>query len=104
MPHHEADRELCLAVGTADRRRSQYELLGLAREDLIPTLQWGTALRVLRDLHIQGWTLHTDDEGLLLKALRTTKSVTTLGITVRRQDGETVLEGEAVCYTFSGSQ
>ena len=33
-----------------------------------------------------------------------TKPVTTLGITVRRQDGETVLEGEAVCYTFSGSQ
>ena len=74
MPHHEADRELCLAVGTADRRCSQYELLGLAREDLIPTLQWGTALRVLRDLHMQGWTLHTDDEGLLLKAPTTTKS------------------------------
>ena len=28
----------------------------------------GTALRVLRDLHIQGWTFQTDDEGLLLKA------------------------------------
>ncbi len=33
-----------------------------------------------------------------------TKPVTTLGITVRRQDGETVLEGEAVCYTFEGPQ
>ncbi len=33
-----------------------------------------------------------------------TKPVTTLGITVRRQDGETVLEGEAVCYTFPGPQ
>ncbi len=33
-----------------------------------------------------------------------TKPVTTLGITVRRQDGETVLEGEAVCYTFGGPQ
>ena len=29
---------------------------------------------------------------------------TKLGITVRRQDGETVLEGEAVCYTFEGPQ
>ena len=33
-----------------------------------------------------------------------TKPVTTLGITVRRQDNETVLEGEAVCYTFPGPQ
>jgi hypothetical protein len=27
-----------------------------------------------------------------------------LGFTVRRQDGETVLEGEAWCYTFEGPQ
>jgi len=31
-----------------------------------------------------------------------TKPVTSLAITVRRQDGETVLEGEAWCYTFPG--
>ncbi len=30
-----------------------------------------------------------------------TKPVTTLKIQVIRQTGETVLEGEAVCYTFS---
>ena len=30
------------------------------------------------------------------------KPVTQLAITVRRQDGEVVLEGEAWCYTFSG--
>ncbi len=30
-----------------------------------------------------------------------TKPVTTLKILIRRQTGETVLEGEAVCYTFS---
>ncbi len=30
------------------------------------------------------------------------KPVTNLAITVRRQDGETVLEGEAWCYTFAG--
>jgi acyl dehydratase len=29
------------------------------------------------------------------------KPVTQLSITIRRQDGETVLEGEAWCYTFS---
>ena len=33
-----------------------------------------------------------------------TKPVTQLGFTVRRQDGETVLEGEAWCYTFAGPQ
>ena len=31
-----------------------------------------------------------------------TKPVTQLGVRVTRQDGETVLEGEAWCYTFSG--
>lgn len=30
-----------------------------------------------------------------------TKPVTQLGIIIKRQDGETVLEGEAWCYTFS---
>ncbi|RMF79961.1 MAG: MaoC family dehydratase [Chloroflexi bacterium] len=30
-----------------------------------------------------------------------TKPVTTLKIMVKRADGETVLEGEAVCYTFA---
>ena len=33
--------------------------------------------------------------------VHTTKPVTTLKIQVIRQTGETVLEGEAVCYTFS---
>jgi acyl dehydratase len=32
-----------------------------------------------------------------------TKPVTHLGIRITRQDGETVLEGEAWCYTFSNS-
>ena len=68
MRHEEADQELSLAVETADRRRSKYESRGLTLQDLVPTLRWGSALRVLRDLHIQGWTFQTDDEGLLLKA------------------------------------
>ncbi len=33
-----------------------------------------------------------------------TKPVCELKVTVRRQDGETVLEGSAWCYTFSGNQ
>ena len=74
MHHDEADRELSLAIQTADHRRSQYESLGLTVEDLVPTLQWAAALRVLRDLHVQGWTFQTDDEGLLLKAPGTTTS------------------------------
>lgn len=70
----EGERELSHAIEAADRRRSQYESLGLSLEDLIPTLQWATALRVLRDLQVQGWTFQTDDEGLLLKAPGTTTS------------------------------
>ena len=37
-------------------------------------------------------------------SVHATKPVTQLGIIVRRQDGETVLEGEAWCYTFSGKE
>jgi acyl dehydratase len=33
-------------------------------------------------------------------SIHPTKPVTQLKITVKRQDGETVLEGEAWCYTF----
>lgn len=74
MGHDDGERELSQAIETADRRRAQYELLGLALGDLVPTLQWATALRVLRDLYIQGWTFQTDDEGLLLKAPGTTST------------------------------
>jgi acyl dehydratase len=34
-------------------------------------------------------------------SLHPTKPVTRLGITITRQDGEIVLEGEAWCYTFT---
>jgi acyl dehydratase len=33
-----------------------------------------------------------------------TKPVTSLAVVVKRQDGETVLEGEAWCYTFPGNR
>ena len=74
MSHAQGEYEIALAVEAADRRLAQYESLGLALGDLLPTLQWATALRVLRDLHVQGWTFQTDDEGLLLKAPGTTTS------------------------------
>ena len=74
MPRDEANQELSLVVEIADGRRSKYESLGLSLQDLVPTLQWGTALRVLRDLHTQGWSFQTDDEGLLLKAPGTKRS------------------------------
>ena len=68
MSHARGADELAEALETADRRLAQYESLGLAPGDLLPTLRWATALRVLRDLRVQGWTFQTDDEGLLLKA------------------------------------
>jgi len=37
-------------------------------------------------------------------SVHATKPVTGLKIQVRRQDGETVLEGEAWCYTFSAQR
>ena len=74
MHHDEADRELSLTIQAEEHRRSQYETLGLTLEDIVPTLHWTTALRVLRDLHVQGWTFRTDDEGLLLKAPGTAPS------------------------------
>ncbi len=45
-----------------------------------------------------GDTITAEAEVLKVHA---TKPVTTLKILVTRQTGETVLEGEAVCYTFS---
>jgi acyl dehydratase len=45
-----------------------------------------------------GDTITAEAEVLSVHA---TKPVTQLGIRVRRQDGEVVLEGEAWCYTFT---
>ena len=45
-----------------------------------------------------GDTITAEAEVLKVQA---TKPVTTLKVNVTRQTGETVLEGEAVCYTFS---
>lgn len=45
-----------------------------------------------------GDTINAEVEVL---SVHETKPVTQLGIIIRRQDGVTVLEGEAWCYTFS---
>ena len=74
MDHDAAHRELSSAIQAEEHRRAQYESLGLTANDIVPTLHWAAALRVLRDLHVQGWTFRTDDEGLLLKAPGTTRS------------------------------
>ena len=68
MPHDASCRELSIAIQSGEDRRAQYESLGLTLADIAPTLHWTTALRVLRDLHVQGWTIHSDDEGLFLRA------------------------------------
>lgn len=59
---------LAEAVVAADARYDDLAVDGLAPIDLLPTLQWATALRVLRDLSSQGWTFYSDDEGILLNS------------------------------------
>ena len=48
-----------------------------------------------------GDTITAEAEILTVHA---TKPVTSLAVVVKRQDGETVLEGEAWCYTFPGNR
>lgn len=59
---------LAAAVEAADARYEDLAVEGLGPTDLLPTLQWATALRVLRDLSSQGWTFYADDEGILLNS------------------------------------
>jgi hypothetical protein len=68
LSEEDGAQQLSEAIEEVDRRVSQLESQGLSSDDLEPTLRWSAALRVLRDLYIQGWTLHGDDEGLLLKS------------------------------------
>jgi hypothetical protein len=68
LSEEEGGRVLAETIKGVDRRISQLESQGLNTDELEPTLRWRAALRVLRDLHVQGWALHSDDEGLLLKS------------------------------------
>jgi len=65
-PFAGATNILAAAVEAADARYDDLATEGLGPLDLLPTLQWATALRVLRDLSSQGWTFYSDDEGILL--------------------------------------
>jgi len=56
------------AVDVVEARRAALEAMGVPASDLGPTLAYATALRLLRDLVQQGWTLGLDDEGIHLGA------------------------------------
>ncbi|MCI0692257.1 hypothetical protein L0337_09675 [candidate division KSB1 bacterium] len=57
-------------------------------DDGAVTSEWRKAIR----------QRHNAEAGVL--SIHPTKPVTQLKITVKHQDGETVLNGEAWCYTF----
>lgn len=54
------------AVEVVEARRAALEAIGVPASELGPTLAYATALRLLRDLVQQGWTLGIDDEGIHL--------------------------------------
>jgi Domain of unknown function (DUF4338) len=54
------------AVGVAEARRATLESAGVTPNDLRPTAAYVAALKVLRDLIDQGWSLDRDNDGILL--------------------------------------
>lgn len=54
------------ALVTIDDHMSALFSFGLTLGDLIPTVRYSAALRVLRDLTVQGWSVRYDDEGAIL--------------------------------------
>ena len=62
-----AQRELIQeAIGRVEMRRVDLLSLGVAPSELLPTVAYIAALRLLRDLVSQGWHVGTDDEGIYL--------------------------------------
>lgn len=59
---------VCAVLDEAEERYAELSSIGLGSQDLLPTLQWLTVLRVIRDLSRQGWRFDVDDEGVLLRA------------------------------------
>lgn len=53
-------------IARAESLRTDLANLGLAGAELVPTLSYLAALRVLRDLLLQGWALGVDEEGVYL--------------------------------------
>lgn len=54
------------SVDTAEAHRLQLGGLGVAPDDLQPTIHYLATLRLLRDLLLQGWTVGTDDDGVYI--------------------------------------
>ncbi len=54
------------AIAGVETRGIELRAMGVPRIELLPTLAYATALRILRDLLAQGWELGTDDEGIHL--------------------------------------
>jgi hypothetical protein len=54
------------AIGVAEARRATLGSAGVTPNDLRPTAAYVAALKVLRDLVAQGWTLGRDTDGVLL--------------------------------------
>ncbi len=61
-------RRLRDAISAAESRRADLLALGVTQGQLLPTIKYLAALRVLRDLVQQGWTVRVDDEGIYLNA------------------------------------
>ncbi len=53
-------------IAGAESLRAELARLGLSGPDLVPTLSYLAALRVLRDLLLQGWAVGLDEEGVYL--------------------------------------
>lgn len=64
----EANSILGSALAKVEERQAALRAFGLSGVDLAPTVRYGAALRVLRDLLSQGWTIREDDEGIILDA------------------------------------
>ena len=54
------------AIGVAEARRTTLESAGVETQELRPTAAYVAALKVLRDLVDQGWTIDRDSDGILL--------------------------------------
>src|SRR5262245_32063713 len=59
--HATPEAEVARAIIDADEHRRALLASGVSEKALSPNVRYSTALRLLRDLVAQGWTLHVDD-------------------------------------------
>lgn len=67
LPSETQRQRLEEAIDVVDTSRIELSELGVLGSKLQPTVAYGVALRLLRDLLGQGWELALDDEGILLR-------------------------------------